>query len=104
MPPRGDRDFPPGFYQALGRVAIEFAEMEEMLAHFVSLLIGTDYKLGSIVTAELSFTQLSALASSLFIYRCEDPAADGPAVVAGARGDRSGQPERHGAFLLAAAR
>ena len=60
---------PENLHRELGRVTAEFAALEDELHYVIWTLLSWDQTLGQLVTAELSFKQLVALASSLFGYR-----------------------------------
>ena len=52
--------------EALGHVAIDFADLEQQLASSISFLVGNTEAVGNIVTAELSFKQKLHVLASLF--------------------------------------
>jgi hypothetical protein len=64
-PPRDDH------LKAIGQITVNFALLESTLAFLVWDLIGSDQRLGQIITAELSFRSIQALASSIFRHKCE---------------------------------
>jgi hypothetical protein len=57
---------PEAIEAAIGRIAINFAELEKELSSVISFLIGGNIEVGKIVTAELSFRGKLTLMSSLF--------------------------------------
>jgi len=67
IPPTADH------LRAIGRITANFALLELMVSFCVWQLIGSDQRLGQIITAELSFRKLLDLLSSLFRHRVSDP-------------------------------
>src|SRR2546426_6141727 len=55
--------------RAIGQVTVNFALLESALSTFVWELISAEQRLGQTITAELSFRNLVALASSLSRFR-----------------------------------
>src|SRR5205809_6253592 len=66
---------PPDHLRAIGDITVNFALLESSLSTFVSQLIGADQRLGQIITTELSFRNLIALASSFNRFREVAPAS-----------------------------
>jgi hypothetical protein len=60
------------YYLAIGKVTASFSLLERQIEFFCWASISKDQSLGHIVTAELSFRNLVALASALFRYRVGD--------------------------------
>ena len=65
---------PDGHLNAIGRVTVNFAMLESSVAFLIWQLTGTEQPTAQAITAELSFRQLIALASSL--YRRYDVVGD----------------------------
>lgn len=61
--------------RAIGRITANFALLELMISNCIGSLLGTDGPTGQIVTAELSFSHLATLFSSLYRNRTSDPQA-----------------------------
>jgi hypothetical protein len=61
----GERVGPPDeFDSAMGRIALSFSFLEDTARNMIMMLAGTDFSVGCIITAELSFRQkLNVLAS-----------------------------------------
>lgn len=61
---------PPAHLQAIGRIAVCFSGLELQLSLLVGLLVAPhDSRLGQIITAELSFKGLLALAASTYRHK-----------------------------------
>ena len=54
---------------AIGAITASFAYLDSQLAFAIWLLVGSDQRLGQIITAELSFSQKVGLLSSVYRYR-----------------------------------
>jgi hypothetical protein len=59
--------------RAIGRICMASQQLEEVVSCLISLLIGDDAQLGTIVTAELSFRNKLGLLCSLYLYRAGTP-------------------------------
>lgn len=57
---------------AIGKISVAFAELEAWVSFFVWQLIGPDQFVGQMVTAEMSFSRMLDLLSSLFQHRCKN--------------------------------
>jgi hypothetical protein len=60
---------PEEYLAGLGRIAVQFSSLEDIVGYVATLLISRDEDLGSIVTAEMSFRSRLALVSALGRYR-----------------------------------
>jgi hypothetical protein len=60
---------PDEFDAGMGRIALGFSDLEDMIRNVIVLLLACDAKVGSIVAAELSFRQKIDLMASLFRHR-----------------------------------
>jgi hypothetical protein len=60
---------PNEFDAGMGRIALGFSDLEDMIRNVIVLLLACDAKVGSIVAAELSFRQKIDLMASLFRHR-----------------------------------
>lgn len=59
-------------YRAIGRISVEFGEIEMWVSSFAWALIDQEQSIGQIVTAGMSFSRQLDLLSSLFQHRCHD--------------------------------
>jgi hypothetical protein len=55
--------------RSIGRICMGFQRLEEIASSLISLLVGEDAHLGTIITAELSFRNKLGLLSSLYLFR-----------------------------------
>ncbi len=62
----------PEYLEPLGQITANFSDLEADLAGLVWSLIGEDKKIGQIVTAQLSFSKLLDILSSLFRHTSDD--------------------------------
>jgi hypothetical protein len=62
---------PEEFDAALGRIVLAFSYLEDSVRDVISLLLGTDIKVGAIVSAELGFRQKLDVLGSLVWLRLE---------------------------------
>ena len=60
--------------EAIGKVCVEFQRLETLLKVAIGDLLGSDHRLGMIVTAQLSFKGILDLLGALFEHRFNDPA------------------------------
>lgn len=72
VPPWLARD--PALLEAIGRITINVALLEEAISLCIWALIGGEQQMGQIVTAQLSFRQLVDLSCSLYRFQVSDPA------------------------------
>jgi hypothetical protein len=59
-------------YRAIGRIVVEFQNMEQWLTFCVWELVGPDQYVGQMVTARLSIKYKRDLLASLFKHHCQD--------------------------------
>ncbi len=61
--------------KAIGLITVNFALLQSQIEFAIKFLLGTDQRVGQIITAELSFKNLLALFSSLYRFRTQDAKA-----------------------------
>ncbi|HUK99390.1 MAG TPA: hypothetical protein VLX29_00890 [Nitrospirota bacterium] len=61
--------------KAIGSITVNFALLQNQIEFAVNFLLGSDQRIGQIITAELSFKNLLALFSSLYRFRNGDAKA-----------------------------
>ena len=66
---------PDEFLKNIGRLVVDFASLESSIAIAIWNLLSIDGSRGEIITSEMSFKNMLALFSSLFINKTSDPAA-----------------------------
>jgi hypothetical protein len=59
-------------HRAIGRISVNFSDVEAWAGFFIWQLVGPDQLVGQIVTAEMSFSRKLDLLSSLFRHRFKD--------------------------------
>jgi hypothetical protein len=59
--------------RSIGRLSMAFQELEELVSCLIGQLISDDARLGTIITAELSFRNKLGLLCSLYLYRAGVP-------------------------------
>jgi len=72
---RNAATLPDGHLKLIGRIVVDFASLEGAVALTIWSMIHLDSSRGHIVTAELSFKNMLALASSLFLHQSKDTVA-----------------------------
>jgi len=60
------------FYESIGRIAVGYEYLEYWMREFINTLIGTDERLGKILTIPLSTRQLPEYLLALYEYRVKD--------------------------------
>jgi hypothetical protein len=66
---------PDAFLKDIGRLVVDFAALESSIAIAIWNLLNIDGSKGEIITSEMSFKNMLALFSSLFMHKTSDRAA-----------------------------
>jgi hypothetical protein len=66
------RELRQSHYAAIGRIAVEFSEVEFYLSHYIAWLLSSYSNIGKLITLDLGFARLLTMFGRLFHYQEKD--------------------------------